>query len=192
MNNIERVILTLLGNNDVGKTSILRMYADGVFHEIYPTFNSDFKVKSTSVKSKKVKVLIDDLLFHSRRRTLIYKFLGRTNGIIVVYDVTNRSSFEEVDIWMSYINEFATKDACKLIIGNKCDIEDKVVISYDEGKALADRFGVPFIETSAKSGLNIDQAFMQIISEILYRRAFTIQQQEEVSKPWNDKYCILW
>lgn len=193
MNSIERVRLTLLGNHDVGKTSIVMRYADGIYDENYePYVNLDFRLNYASVESKKVKVLIHDMLYHSRSTRFMNKFLGRSNGIIVVYDVTNRSSFEEVDSFINFISEYASKDVCKLVIGNKCDMNGRFAVSYDEGKALADRFGIPFMETSAKTGMNIDQAFMHIISEILSRQAFKTKQQEEVSEPWSVKNCTLW
>jgi len=78
------------------------------------------------------------------------------HGIIIVYDVTNKDSFDNVRQWMQEIDRFATENVNKLLIGNKCDLEEKREVSYEEGLELAKNFDVPFLEVSAKNSTNIE------------------------------------
>ena len=91
-------------------------------------------------------------------------------GILLVYDVTNEQTFLNVKNWMRQIDTHAAENVCRVLIGNKCDVPaDQRVVSYEQGKALADEFGVAFFETSAKENLHVDDAFMQITNEIVAR-----------------------
>ena len=91
-------------------------------------------------------------------------------GILLVYDVTNEQTFLNVKNWMRQIDTHAAENVCRVLIGNKCDVPaDQRVVSYEQGKALADEFGVAFFETSAKENLHVDDAFMQITNDIVAR-----------------------
>lgn len=87
-------------------------------------------------------------------------------GIIVVYDITHRESFEHVRDWLAEVTRFATPETQILIIGNKSDLEDRAV-STEEGQALADELGVPFIEASAKSADHVSEAFETLASNLI-------------------------
>ena len=88
------------------------------------------------------------------------------HGIIVVYDVTDRESFKAVDNWMAEVEKFASESAIKLFVGNKCDVEDKRKVTYEEGKELAASYNVKFMETSAKSSKNVTDAYHALAREI--------------------------
>lgn len=89
----------------------------------------------------------------------------------MVYDTTERESFKNATNWMNEINRYASENVNRLLVGNKCDMEPKKVVSYDEGKELADQMGIKFLETSAKSSHNVEQAFTLMASEIKARVA---------------------
>ncbi len=88
------------------------------------------------------------------------------HGIIVVYDVTDKESFRAVDNWMADVDKFASESAIRMIVGNKCDCDDKRKVTYEEGKELAARYNVKFVETSAKTSRAVIEAFQTLSKEI--------------------------
>ncbi|KAI9128774.1 hypothetical protein K1719_000257 [Acacia pycnantha] len=109
---------------------------------------------------------------------MAYRFLsGRlsnyhgAHGIIVVYDVTDQESFNNVKQWLNEIDRYASENVNKLLVGNKNDLTANKVVSYKIAKAFADEIGIPFMETSAKSATNVEQAFMAMAAEIKNRMA---------------------
>ena len=89
------------------------------------------------------------------------------NGILVVYDITNRQSFDDINFWLNEIEKIANKNTVILLVGNKCDLEDERKVSFQEGKDFADNNGIKFIETSAKTNQNVDEAFEILIDEVI-------------------------
>ena len=89
------------------------------------------------------------------------------NGILVVYDITNRQSFDDINFWLNEIKEKANKNTIILLVGNKCDLEDERKVSFQEGKDFADNNGIKFIETSAKTNQNVDEAFEILIDKVI-------------------------
>lgn len=87
-------------------------------------------------------------------------------GILLVYDITNEKSFENIKTWIRNIEQHASDDVEKMILGNKCDMEDKRVITAEQGQKLAAEYGVSFMETSAKANKNVEEAFMKIARDI--------------------------
>ncbi|XP_053393908.1 ras-related protein Rab-10-like [Mercenaria mercenaria] len=88
-------------------------------------------------------------------------------GIMLVYDITNAKTFENISKWLRNIDEHANEDVEKMILGNKCDMEDKRQVSKDRGDAIAREHGIPFLETSAKANINVEKAFMDLAQAIL-------------------------
>jgi GTPase SAR1 family protein len=93
-------------------------------------------------------------------------------GIMLVYDITNSRSFDNITKWLRNIDEHAQEDVVKMIIGNKCDMDDKRVISVERGMEISKHHNIQFLETSAKTNVNIDQAFYDITKRILERVSF--------------------
>ncbi|GMP82893.1 hypothetical protein CsSME_00037008 [Camellia sinensis var. sinensis] len=100
-----------------------------------------------------------DIAGQERFRTIISSYYRGAHGIIVVYDVTDQESFNNVTQRLSEIDRYASGNANKLLVGNKCDLTAPKVVSYETGKAFADKIGIPFLETSAKNATNVEQAF---------------------------------
>merc|ERR1712203_1199392 len=106
-----------------------------------------------------------------RFRTITSSYYRGAHGIIVVYDCTDKESFNNVKHWMQEIDKYAADGVNKLLVGNKCDLSSKKLVSYDEAKELADSLGVQFMETSAKNAYNVEQAFQLMMGEIKTRFA---------------------
>merc|ERR1712206_37800 len=91
------------------------------------------------------------------------------HGIIVVYDVTDMESFNNVKQWLHEIDRYACENVNKLLVGNKSDLTAKRVVEHDQGKEFADSLGIEFLETSAKTAQNVEQAFLTMASQIKSR-----------------------
>uniref|UniRef100_A0A669BM73 Ras-related protein Rab-1A n=3 Tax=Pseudocrenilabrinae TaxID=318546 RepID=A0A669BM73_ORENI len=110
-----------------------------------------------------------DTAGQERFRTITSSYYRGAHGIIVVYDVTDQESFNNVKQWLQEIDRYASENVNKLLVGNKCDLTTKKVVDYTTAKEFADNLGIPFLETSAKSATNVEQAFMTMAAEIKKR-----------------------
>ena len=150
----------LLGNSDIGKSSLLLRYVDSVWNDAFvPTIGVDFKVKTLTINEKKVKMQIWDTAGQERFRTVVATYFRGAHGILLLYDVTNKDSFKNLESWLIEIEKNAKEKVLKILIGNKCDLTDDREISTEEGKAFALRNGMEFMETSAKMNTNVTEAF---------------------------------
>ena len=95
-----------------------------------------------------------------------------------MYDITDRDSFDNVKQWLNEIDRYACENVNKLLVGNKSDLDSKRQVDFDEAKAFADERGIPFLETSAKSAINVEKAFLTMAGEIKNRMATTVQQDD--------------
>lgn len=116
-----------------------------------------------------MKLQIWDTAGQERFRTITSSYYRGAHGIIIVYDVTDKQSFENVEHWLKEIDRYANNNVNKLLVGNKSDLQSKKVVTYEEGKALADKHGIKFLETSAKNAHNVEQAFQAMATEIKAR-----------------------
>ena len=126
----------------------------------------DFKIKSINVDGQVVKLQVWDTAGQERFRTITQTYYKGAMGIILVYDCTDEKSFSNISNWMKQIEQHASKDVAKVLVGNKVDKDDKV-IDYETGKQLADEYGLDFFETSAKTGSNVSEVFSQIAHSII-------------------------
>uniref|UniRef100_A0AAQ4QH56 RAB1A, member RAS oncogene family b n=1 Tax=Gasterosteus aculeatus aculeatus TaxID=481459 RepID=A0AAQ4QH56_GASAC len=110
-----------------------------------------------------------DTAGQERFRTITSSYYRGAHGIIVVYDVTDQESFNNVKQWLQEIDRYASENVNKLLVGNKCDLTTKKVVDYTTAKEFADSLGIPFLETSAKNATNVEQAFMTMAAEIKKR-----------------------
>ncbi|XP_018011276.1 ras-related protein Rab-10 [Hyalella azteca] len=160
--------LLLIGDSGVGKTCILFRFSDDAFNTTFiSTIGIDFKIKTIELEGKKIKLQIWDTAGQERFHTITTSYYRGAMGIMLVYDITNPKSFDNIAKWLRNIDEHANKDVEKMILGNKCDMEDKRVIPKEKGEDIAAEHGIRFLETSAKANINIEQAFLELASAIL-------------------------
>ena len=112
------------------------------------------------------------------------------HGIIVVYDVTDLDSFENVKNWMIEIEKFANENVCILIVGNKADMDEQRKVSFVQGSELAKHYHVPFIEVSAKSGKNVDETFL-VMSKEVYGKQQTSSKKGKTMKGADTKILTV-
>ncbi len=158
----------LLGDTTVGKTCFLMKYTDKTFQDIHmATIGLDYRLKSMKLKSgKNIKLQIWDTAGQDRFRAITKNYYKGSHGIILIYDVTNVQTFENVKQWVSQIREEASANVIIYIAGNKIDMEEERKVNKEEGEKLAEELGFPFVETSAKSGININETFEDLVERI--------------------------
>ena len=118
-----------------------------------------------------------DTAGQERFRTITSSYYRGAHGIIIVYDITDRESFDNVKQWLNEIDRYACENVNKLLVGNKSDLEAKRQVETEEAKAFADERGIPFLETSAKSSTNVEKAFLTMAGEIKNRMAMVPQAE---------------
>jgi len=164
--------LLLIGDSGVGKSCLLLRFADDTYTESYiSTIGVDFKIRTIHLDGKTIKLQIWDTAGQERFRTITSSYYRGAHGIIVVYDVTEAESFNNVKQWLHEIDRYASEGVNKLLVGNKSDLVSKKQVETQTAKEMADSLSIPFLETSAKSATNVEQAFMTMASEIKNRMA---------------------
>jgi Ras-related protein Rab-1A len=126
----------------------------------------DFKIRTIELDGKTIKLQIWDTAGQERFRTITSSYYRGAHGIIVVYDVTDSESFNNVKQWLNEIERYASENVNKLLVGNKCDLVSKKAVNFETAKAFADKLEIPFLETSAKAATNVETAFLTMAAEI--------------------------
>ena len=179
-----RLKLLIIGDSNVGKTSILLNYTDNYFPESHlATIGVEYKVKEIIKDKYKIILQIWDTAGQERFRSITKSFFRNTNGIIFVYDITDRKSFQNVKDWIkdSEMNENGFE---KILVGNKIDLKEKRKIEYDELEEFGKRKNIEVIETSAKKRINIDETFQKIVDLILNNKnEMDIMKEYGVNSP---------
>jgi len=162
--------LLLIGDSGVGKSCLLLRFADDTYTESYiSTIGVDFKIRTIELDGKTIKLQIWDTAGQERFRTITSSYYRGAHGIIVVYDVTDQESFNNVKQWLQEIDRYACENVNKLLVGNKSDLTTKKVVDFTTAKEFAESLDIPFLETSAKNATNVEQAFLTMAAEIKNR-----------------------
>ncbi|KAJ8636899.1 hypothetical protein MRB53_011166 [Persea americana] len=165
--------LLLIGDSGVGKSCLLLRFSDGSFTTSFiTTIGIDFKIRTIELDAKRIKLQIWDTAGQERFRTITTAYYRGAMGILLVYDVTDESSFNNIRNWIRNIEQHASDNVNKILVGNKADMdESKRAVPTSKGQALADEYGIKFFETSAKTNLNVEQVFFSIAKDIMHRLA---------------------
>lgn len=161
--------LLLIGDSGVGKSSPLLRFTSDSFDDLSPTIGVDFKLKLMTIGGKRLKLTIWDTAGQERFRTLTSSYYRGAQGIIFVYDVTRRETFTNLsEIWAKEVDLYSTNQDCiKMLVGNKVDRENERVVTKQEGIALARQLGCLFLECSAKTHVNVENCFEELVLKIL-------------------------
>ncbi|KAI9190256.1 ras GTPase [Blastocladiella emersonii ATCC 22665] len=180
--------LLLIGDSGVGKSCLLLRFADDTYTESYiSTIGVDFKIRTIELEGKTVKLQIWDTAGQERFRTITSTYYRGAHGIIVVYDVTDKETFANVKTWLAEIDRYAVDGVNKLLVGNKSDLVGKKVVDYNEAKEFADSLKLTFLETSAKSATNVEQAFVTMAKQIKDRMGSNSNPQQNNKQTVNIK-----
>mmetsp|Transcript_6486 Transcript_6486/g.27304 ORF Transcript_6486/g.27304 Transcript_6486/m.27304 type:complete len:203 (-) Transcript_6486:135-743(-) len=159
--------LLLIGDSGVGKSCLLLRFADDTYTESYiSTIGVDFKIRTIELEGKTIKLQIWDTAGQERFRTITSSYYRGAHGIIVVFDVTDLESFNNVKQWLHEIDRYACQNVKKLLVGNKCDLASKRAVPTEQAKEFADSLGIQYLETSAKNSTNVEKAFTTMAGQI--------------------------
>lgn len=131
-----------------------------------PTIGVDFKIRTFESGGSTVKLQIWDTAGQERFKTITASYYKGAHGIILVYDITDRQSFKDIENWLAEVDKYGNENVVKLLVGNKSDLEANRQVKTEEGKTLADSLGIKFLETSAKDAVNVEKAFTTLSTEI--------------------------
>ncbi|XP_076627368.1 ras-related protein Rab-37 isoform X2 [Colletes latitarsis] len=163
----------LLGDSGVGKTCLLTRFRDGRFlsGNYITTVGIDFRNKVVVVDDTSVKLQIWDTAGQERFRSVTHAYYRDAHALLLLYDVTNKTSYDNIRAWLSEIREHANEDVVIMLLGNKSDCGPERIVKKEEGERLAQEYKVPFMETSAKTGLNVELAFLAVARELMARKS---------------------
>lgn len=159
--------ILIIGNSSVGKSNILLRYTDNIFNDSFlPTIGVDFKIKNITVDNQKIKLNIWDTAGQERFQTITSTYYKGSHGIVLVYDITDKESFNNINNWVSEVKKNAGSGVVMLLVGNKSDLESDRVVTSKEGQDFANMLGINFLETSAKTDSNIKETFNVLAKNI--------------------------
>jgi len=165
--------LLIIGNARVGKSSMTLRFLDNVFNEHNERFISpEFKIHNLESNGNRIKLQIwdnDGRAGYYVSNVSLGRIYKGVHAIIAVYDITDPQSFLDLDRWFHLVEEHAPKSVVCILAGNKSDLENRRAITYQEGKAYAEKRGMLFLETSAKAGLNVQELFQAIVEQTVIK-----------------------
>lgn len=162
--------ILLLGDGGVGKTSLLRRYIDNTFEPDYKsTIGVQFMTKVVDTEDTTTKLVIWDVAGQSKFTSYRHLYYKDAEGIILIYDITRPKTFENLPIWIEDSLKHTAKDTKIALLGNKADLVDKRVVSREHGEKFSKTNPniVLFEETSARTGENVNEAYMKLVKVIL-------------------------
>ena len=162
--------ILVIGESAVGKSCLLLRYTDNKFQETFmTTIGVDFKTKYIDIDGNHVKLQIWDTAGQEKFRSITKAYYRGAHGILVVFDVSSRDSFSKVRIWVQSIKDTMTTPYDVILVGNKSDLPEHFVTT-EEAEELAQELGMKYIETSAKTGSNVDAAFYELATMVKRRK----------------------
>ncbi|CAD5221646.1 unnamed protein product [Bursaphelenchus xylophilus] len=159
----------LLGDSCTGKTCLLIRFKDGTFmnNNFISTVGIDYRNKLVEVDKFKVKLQIWDTAGQERFRSITSSYYRDADALLLVYDITNRSSFDNIRNWLTQVQEYAKETVQMTLVGNKVDLTSQRKVKYEEAKQLANAYNIPYIETSAKTGQNVKETFDSLARRLI-------------------------
>ena len=193
MDEINKIYLFTLGNSAVGKTSFILRYTKNTFNETYlTTIGIDFLSKNALLPNgEKYKVLFYDTAGQEKYLSIAFNLLKGAEGIILMYDITKRDTFESITGWIKSIKEVKGENFPIALIGNKCDLNEKREVDMEEGENEAKKNGFLFFETSNKDGTNVEEATTALISKVVELRKKQNTEKDETDQTSKKSYKLV-
>ena len=173
--------LLIIGDSSVGKTSIISRYANGTFKEEYlATVGLDYYTKDEIIDNKTIQIKLWDTAGQERFKALTQNYFRNAEGVLLVYDVTSTESFDNLKYWISSIKDNMKQQDMNIpliIIGNKIDMEDSREIIKENAEKFAGENNYKYFETSAKTGVGVDDAIRELVNQVLKQTGSDEQKQ---------------
>jgi len=175
MSELLRIII--IGDSGVGKSNIVMRYTKNQFNaELTTTTGVENQTKTVTIGNQKIRVQLWDLAGQERYRSMAKAYYRGTHGVLLVLDITKKSSFENLIFWLNEVNEYSNTDMTIMLLANKMDISNEQTVPSSELQEFAKKNNLFYEEVSAKDGTNIEKAFTVLIEEI-YRKIQKKQAQ---------------
>ncbi|XP_031429767.1 ras-related protein ORAB-1-like isoform X2 [Clupea harengus] len=185
--------LLLIGDSGVGKTCLVLRFKDDTFTESYiSTMGFDLNIRTIEMHGKIVKLQIWDTGGQERFNSVTSSYYRGAHGIIIVYDVTDQKSFNNLEQWLEEIKKFACENVSMLLVGNKSDLVSEKVVDFSTAKEFATSLNIQILETSCKNASNVEKAFLTMASEIQKRVGTEPVQNETVKMGSKINSAPLW
>ncbi|CAG9326356.1 unnamed protein product [Blepharisma stoltei] len=177
MEQLHEYKIVTLGDGRVGKTSLTLRFARGQFNDSEKaTINANFFEKQVQIGREMVKLSIWDTAGQERYRAIASNYYRNAQGAIIVYDITEKSTFDRVETWVNELQSQGGKDIAIILVGNKCDKENEREIPRQNAIDFAKSIGVTHFSTSAKTGSGVNECFMEITRALLEKDRGKIQK----------------
>jgi len=162
-----------LGNTAVGKTSFIIRYTENSFSDTYlTTLGIDYKTKIITLENNKsYSINFFDTAGQEKYKSLAVNTIKKAHGVILMYDVTDKKSFEAISTWMKNAIDIKGKDFPVMLVGNKIDLVDRREVSTEEGENTASQYGIQFFEISNKFGTNVEEACSGLINLVVEKNS---------------------
>jgi len=161
--------LIVIGNQGTGKSCILNRFVNESFDDNYQaTIGLDFQSKNITIQDQDVRLILYDTAGQEKFRSLIPMYIREAQIILLIYDISDRDSFDSIPKWLQEVLDVKNSDVVFALIGNKIDLENKRVVTLEEGKKLAEEKNFIFQEISAKTGKNFERLFEGQLFEAIY------------------------
>ena len=180
--------LIVIGDELVGKTSILNRFKNNQFNAIYePTVGLEFQSIPILIDDQSVNLLLYDMSGHQKFRSLIPLYTSDANIILLIYDISKYESFNNIDKWYSSLNNLNKKEVIFVVVGNKCDLDYNRKVQIEEAQKFANEHSCIFQEVSAMNGEGIQELFMnklidEIRTQFIQKNKYNIEEEEEKLK----------
>lgn len=189
--------LLMVGDSGTGKSNILLQFTDNIFSPSFiSTIGIDFKIKTIVINNKKIKLQIWDTAGQERFRTITTAYYRGAMGIMMIYDITDEKSFNNVHYWIKSIEQHSNENVEIILIGNKIDMKEKRAITFEQGSRLAQHYSkekeVKFFEVSAKTGENINEAYSFLAEKISNKIINEVEKIDKIAfeeKPKKKRFC---
>ena len=179
--------ILLVGDANVGKTSILLKYTENFFPNQYQaTIGVEYKMKIIKLNNMNIKLQIWDTAGQERYKSIAKNFFHSANGVFLVFDITDKKSFENLNKWIEDVKENSPKDCKYIIIGNKSDLSDQRTVSTFEIDNFVKEKKSSYFEVSAKNDEGLNEAFINLSKEIIKDK-----NQEEIYQFYGHKNSII-
>ena len=185
--NIESIKIGCFGDSCVGKTYLIRKYVNDITNidsNITTAGIDYYATKRILSNGKKYKITIYDTAGQEKYKSLSLYSIRHCDGVILMYDITKKDSFNSVSEWINNIYDIKEKNFPFILVGNKCDLKDEREISEEEGLEVAEKYKTKYFEVSSREGINVEKAIDELLNKIISKNIIP-----KIKTRYKKKYC---